>query len=349
MKKELKVPEGIYRVRKALPLEIKEEIAIRRIKDYIEYFGIGSVYVSFSGGLDSTVLRHLCVRCCKELRVEIPKSVYLDTWMEYPEVREFVKTFDNVVRIKPDKSMKDVILDAGWCFPSKEVADAIEAYRRGAKWAEYKLNGCDSDGNFSKYRERYKKWRYVAEHCPYKLTKKCCNSLKEEPVAAYERSTGSYPIIGLRADESDMRKNAYLQTGCVLLDRDSDRPICKPISIFTKQDILQYIVKYNLRYASPYGSIEEVGQIAGQQCIMCSECQLCTTGEERTGCTFCAVGCHLDARVQDNGHVEFPKYERLKMSHPKMYDYCMQDSGLGMGAFLDWVAKWITDRDLVSV
>ena len=73
----------------------------RRIVEFVEMYGLDGVYVSFSGGKDSTVLLHMCRKLYPDIQ-----AVFLDTWLEFPEIREFVKTFDNVVSIKPTISMK---------------------------------------------------------------------------------------------------------------------------------------------------------------------------------------------------------------------------------------------------
>lgn len=69
------------------------------------------MYVSFSGGKDSTVLLDL-------VRSEYPnvKAVFVDTGLEYPEIRSFVKTFDNVEILKPKKNFKQVIQEYGYPF-----------------------------------------------------------------------------------------------------------------------------------------------------------------------------------------------------------------------------------------
>lgn len=43
----------------ALPLEIKIKMTQRRIRDWVKKYGEDGVYVSFSGGKDSTVLLHI--------------------------------------------------------------------------------------------------------------------------------------------------------------------------------------------------------------------------------------------------------------------------------------------------
>ena len=74
-----------------LPLEVKIEKSKLRIREWYENFD-GNVHVSFSGGKDSTVLLHLV----RSLYPEVP-GVFSDTGLEFPEIRAFVKTVENVV------------------------------------------------------------------------------------------------------------------------------------------------------------------------------------------------------------------------------------------------------------
>lgn len=300
--------------RQSLPLNIKVRMTETRLRYFINEYGEENVYVSFSGGKDSTVLLDI-------VRKNYPsvKAVFLDTWMEYPQIREYVNTYDNVIKIKPNKPLKQIIQDDGWCFPSKDVAEAIEAYRRGCKWAVNKLNGLDGNGNKSEYRQQYKKWLPLAENCKEKISAFCCNDMKEEPVKKYEKVTGDKPILALMACESARRKEAYLRTGCNSFN--NKRPMCKPIGFYTENDILQYCVENNIQLAKPYG------QIIYQQSF-CTECQYQTTGEQRTGCMFCPVGMHLD---------NFSKFERLKKYNPKLHDYVMEE--LGLIKLIEWVKK----------
>lgn len=305
----------------SLPLDIKVGMTRDRIREFIHKYGQDGVYVSFSGGKDSTVLLH-------QVRKYYPdvEAVFLDTWMEYPQIRQHVMQFDNVKIIKPEKSMKQIIEDDGWCFPSKDVAEAVEAARRELKWAINKLNGLDGKGKPSPYRQQYKKWLPLID-APFKISHKCCLDMKEYPVQKYERESGKKPIVALMAVESARRKEAHLRTGCNSFD--SNRPISKPMGLWTDNDVLEYSVKNNIWLPSPYGQIVEVGQVEGQMCLdCCMKCQYKTTGESRTGCMFCPVGCHLD---------RFAKFKRLKKFNPKLYDYCMEE--LGEKEMLEWVKK----------
>lgn len=57
-----------------------------------------------------------------------------------------------------------------------------------------------------------------------------------------------------------------------------------------------------------------------------------TTGCKRTGCMFCGYGCHLEKSPN--------RFERMKKTHPKQYEYIMKDTsegGLGYKKIIDWI------------
>lgn len=66
----------------ALPLEAKVRMTKTRIRDWYEYWN-GLVYVSFSGGKDSTVLKHLV----DSMYSDVP-TVFVNTGLEYPEIQK---------------------------------------------------------------------------------------------------------------------------------------------------------------------------------------------------------------------------------------------------------------------
>lgn len=109
----------------SLPLEAKIRMTKYRIRQWVEYYGEDGVYVSFSGGKDSTVLLDLVRQMYSNVT-----AVFVDTGLEYPEIREFVKTFSNVVWLKPKKNFKQVITEYGYPFISKEVSDKVDGARK---------------------------------------------------------------------------------------------------------------------------------------------------------------------------------------------------------------------------
>lgn len=77
---------------------------------------------------------------------------------------------------------------------------------------------------------------------------------------------------------------------------------------WTEQDVLEYIVRFNIPIAPVYGEI-----VRGE------DGKLRTTGLNRTGCMFCMYGLHLE------GHPN--RFEKMKETHPKQYDYIMNKLG----------------------
>lgn len=108
----------------ALPLERKIGISTARIIEWYQYWN-GNVYVSFSGGKDSTVLLHLV----RSIFPDVP-AVFSNTGLEYPELQKFVKSFDNVITLYPKIGFREVISTYGYPLISKEVAEAIYYARR---------------------------------------------------------------------------------------------------------------------------------------------------------------------------------------------------------------------------
>lgn len=103
------------RLLQSLPLEVKVAKTKQRIREWVTHFGKDGVYVSFSGGKDSTVLLHLV----RELYPDI-EAVFVNTGLEYPEIQRFVKTFDNVTILRPKMRFDAVIRKYGYPVISKE-------------------------------------------------------------------------------------------------------------------------------------------------------------------------------------------------------------------------------------
>lgn len=303
-------PEELKRLQ-ALPLEDKIRLTKLRIAEFYEHFA-GKVYISFSGGKDSTVLLHIA----RELYPGI-KAVYFDTGLEFPEIKKHVKEFDNVDILHPEKSFRQVIDEYGWVFPSKEASRKIYYARKGAPWATNMLNGLDSTGRqSSKYCQRFIKWAGLVD-APFEISEKCCDLMKKKVAERYTKDTKKYPIIATMAAESAMRKNRWMVTGCNAYD--AKIPHGKPMSFWTEQDVLQYIRENNIPIASVYGEIIE------------GDGKLRTTGETRTGCVFCLIGCHLEKG-------DHRRFVRLAKTHPKIYKYCMEK--LGMKEILDYIQEY---------
>jgi len=298
----------------SVPLEIKILMTQRRIREWVTEFGTDGVYVSFSGGKDSTVLLHLV----RELYPDV-EAVFVNTGLEYPEIQRFVRTFDNVKILYPEMNFMQVIKEYGYPMLGKEISKKIAAARNGREWALKYLEGrAEYKGKTSQY--NLKKY-FPLLSADFMVSDKCCNVMKKKPLKKYEKEFQKVPFVATLASESKLRSHAWLREGCNSFD--SDRPSSKPMSFWTEQDVLEYIRRNNIKIASVYGDIyyDIPDQLPGQSMFEWVEefaaegCKLCTTGCDRTGCIFCGFGAHLE---KGEG-----RFERLKRTHPKQYDYCM--------------------------
>lgn len=339
----------------SVPLQGKIVMTQQRIRQWYEHWE-GQVYVSFSGGKDSTVLKHIV----DSMYNDVP-AVFVNTGLEYPEIQQFVKSikagkydcFNNDIEIiRPEMRFDEVINKYGYPVVSKEVADTVYGARHGGgtgKWKSTRLQRLrgeylDKDGNKSAY--NCEKWGFLLD-APFEISDKCCKVMKKTPSRQYAKETERKQIVGTMANESRLRYQKWLQHGCNAFD--SSVPSSQPLSFWTEQDILQYLKKYDVPYCSVYGEIVPISkgdQIEGQLTTFdilddYSGTLLKTTGCDRTGCIFCMFGCHLEKEPN--------RFQRLKVTHPKQYEYCIgggemvdgkwqpNKEGLGLGKVLDYI------------
>ena len=300
------------KILQAYPLWMKVERTKRRIVEWVDYYGEDGVYISFSGGKDSTVLLHLV----RSLYPEI-EAVFCNTGLEYPEIVKFVKDIPNVRILKPELTFKQVIEQKGYPVISKSVANTVRLARKNIEEGKdtlrvRQIKGLEVGSKFNKG-----KWEFLLD-APFKISDECCNEMKKKPFKKYEKETGRVPFIGTLAAESQQREAVYLKTGCNSFN--SNKPKSTPLGFWTEQDILQYIFENNLTICSVYGDIVEESDMLGNKSYR-------TTGEQRTGCMFCMFGCHLEKEPN--------RFQRMKYTHPKQYKYCMEK--LNLKEVLDYI------------
>ena len=377
----------------AYPLSLKVRLTQQRVREWVNRFGEDGVYVSFSGGKDSTVLLNIV----REMYPDVP-AVFVDTGLEYPEIRRFVRTFENVTWLKPKKNFRKVIQDYGYPFISKEVSGRVYYAQKYLTWwkqqttldrptdrptdrpsdyAMFDMLGLRSREKGTPYRYKmetipesvlnelvnaqgrgyykirellgrsvredgtesmfnYRKWLFLCT-APFMVSSKCCDVMKKGPIHRYAKETGRKPITAQMASESRLRTQKWLQNGCNAFDLKS--PISNPMSFWTEQDALLYIYQNHIPIASVYGDVVKDTEIEGQLdfedlgLFDLGRPTLKTTGCNRTGCMFCGFGCHLE-------HEGDGRFERLKVTHPKIYDYIMRpwdEGGLNYKEVINWL------------
>ena len=337
---------------RAESLHDKEQRTLANVSEWYTFWN-DEVYVSFSGGKDSTVLADICGFWCSAVGATL-YLVFVNTGLEYPEIQKHVKTFAEYLRqkyridvvldiLRPEMRFDEVIKKYGYPLISKEVSQNIYEGRGKPSTRAYRKFLDDSDiANRCGGQYSLAKWKPLLDS-DIPIAHHCCHVMKKKPVKKYEKLTGRKPLIATLAEESRMRTTAWLKHGCNAFN--NARPLSVPMSFWTEQDVLLYIKENNLPLASVYGDIEYVNEPEqirfgdlGFECPGHEE--LRTTGCQRTGCVFCAFGCHLDDSPS--------RFERLKQTHPRQYEYCIgggeynedgiwqpNKDGLGMGHVFD--------------
>lgn len=321
----------------ALPLDVKIRKTQQRIREWVEHYGEDGVYVSFSGGKDSTVLLDIVRKMYPGI-----EAVFVNTGLEYPEIVDFVKQHENVTILRPKKNFKQVLTECGYPVISKNISHNAGIATRNPDGAVMRnIFSPEKKGKYALY-----KYLYLTR-APFKISEKCCDVMKKEPIHTFEKETGKKSMIATMAQESVMRSDKWLKYGCNAFDLK--RPQSNPISFWTNNDILTYIHTYRLSIASVYGDVvsddreEDTNQINLYDLTGDYQgCKFRTTGCNRTGCMFCLFGANLE---KGEGRLE-----RMKHTHPKRYEYVMgggefdeqgmwvpNNKGLGFKFVVDWL------------
>lgn len=389
----------------SLPLDAKVRMTCVRIRGWIDEYGEDGVYVSFSGGKDSTVLLDLVRNVCGFKNVP---AVFVDVPTQYPELRDFAKTFENVEIIKPKINFMEVCEKYGFPLISKEVSESVAGARKYLKLYEEQiekegnqnlkmsrsdlltkihmesiendekhqynyetdricgftnknLKNAIKNGKYTygipvrllimegkyphkekgvmtdEFSSRYDRSRYkFFLDAPFEISNQCCMVMKKKPVHKYSKDTGRMPITGQMADESQLRLSHWLKNGCNGFNMKN--PVSNPLSFWTENDILEYIYTRKLPICSVYGDVvidyNKMDEIEGQIKLVDDGKKPIykTTGCDRTGCMLCGFGCHI------NHPGEKSRFERLKETHPKMYnllDIC-KNNGVTFREAIEW-------------
>lgn len=271
---------GELKEKQRMSLTDKIEYSKAKIVEFVEKVGGPErVFISFSGGKDSTVLLHLVRSLYPGVR-----AVFFDTGLEYPEIRQFTKTIENVEWVKPKKTVTQVWRECGIPVVSKEQSNYIYDVRhlKEGKTVEKRLG----------FREGYnisKKWIFLTdkEFTEYEPSHYCCKYFKKNPSDNYVKENNAYPIVGTMAGESKLRLNSWVKHSCNMFTGKKIQS--RPLSIWTEQDIWDYIEQFDLKI-----------------------CELYYQGHKRTGCFLCPYGAHMDKSEKN-------KFELLYEQHPKQY------------------------------
>jgi hypothetical protein len=125
------------------------------------------------------------------------------------------------------------------------------------------------------------------------------------------------------AAEGGQREKALMKHGCNYFGKTVTRSC--PFAILTKQDLLQLALDLNVTVPKVYGEI-----VKGEDGL------LHTTRAQRTGCSMCGFGIHIEARPH--------RFDRLFQDNPKEWRFWMYT--IGWGQVLDYIGVGWTPESL---
>lgn len=326
----------------ALDTEDKEIISYTKIEEWFTAWG-GKCYVSFSGGKDSTVLAYLAANWLAHFRTPPwPLNLaFVNTGLEYPEIqrfvdeytawlrREFLRVTINLVRLRPKMNVRQVIDRYGYPVVSKETSFRARKLRYQSLTEDYRADQM----------ERLGKWKILLR-APFRVSEQCCDVMKKNTAHRYEGKTKEKPMVATMADEGRLRLQKWIATGCNAFE--GKRPMGKPMSFWTEQDVLHFLLDRNIPFASVYGEIV-ASDGENDYSATLTPCALHCTGCQRTGCIFCGFGAHLEKGEN--------RFQRMRITHPKHHAFCVgggeydpadglwkpNEKGLGYARVLDYI------------
>lgn len=329
----------------SMPYEAKVILARNRIWEWYDECRRNDRTCAISvGGLDSITLLAL-------VREELGESIdgISVSILEDKSVQAVHKEM-GVIPIAPLKSKAKILQEYGFPVVSKQAAakisrlqtpgddsPIIKAYMTGelGAWGGYVHN------------DRFKlpdKWVELfgglyghfrpdlsCKCAPFKVSDQCCFWLKEEPMRRYQEAHDIWPFLGLMQSEGGRRQYSLRMHGCNYVGKDTARSC--PFNYFSRQDLLQLALDLHIHVPEIYGQI-----------VREPDGTLRTTKAQRTGCSMCGFGIHLDTRPHH--------FDLLRAKNPEewafwMYRCCtdpVTGEKYGWGRVLDWIGVgWEND------
>lgn len=174
---------------------------------------------------------------------------------------------------------------------------------------------------------------------PFLVSDKCCYYLKEKPCNDYAKESGRFPYMGLMASEGGRRQKALMLNGCNYISPGTKRSA--PFAIFNRQDILTLALEMEDYYHAHWRDfgeteIETIIPAIYGEIVRDADGTLRTTMAQRTGCSMCGFGIHMEGRPH--------RFDLLRESKPKEWEFWMkhiyQDEDWkwwGFGDVLDYI------------
>lgn len=324
-----------FMVKEKQPYEFKVRYAEIRAREFVrECDRRGLNYHVSVGGLDSITL----FLFLKKIGIDAPGisvSILEDASIQKIHKQLGIERLKSSVRYVDENGREhrwtkpEILQEFGFPVLSKEVAAKIEtlanpteknktvrhaiitgetgAYGGYQKNSRMKMSQKWLD-KFGGYANEYEGTDYQIPD--FKVSAKCCYYLKEKPCDDWAKEHNSVPFLGLMASEGGRRAKSLRLNGCNYFGKSTIRSA--PFAIFSRQDLLQLALDLEVPVPEIYGTIERK-----------EDGTLYTTKAQRTGCSMCGFGIHLEKRPH--------RFDQLKERNPKEWEY--------------WMFKCCTDPD----
>ena len=324
-----------------LPYEVKVKRAELRAREFVEELDDMGMNAHVSvGGLDSITL----LLFLRSIGIDVP-AISVSA-LEDQSIKRVHKEL-GVISIPPGKSKAKILNEYGFPVISKKIAGRIDTLQHPTeknKTVRHAIitGECGAQGHYAKNSRMKlpKKWLelfagYENENegvdyqiAPFKVSNKCCLYMKEQPCDRWAKEHNSRPFLGLMASEGGQREESLVEHGCNYFGKTVIRSA--PFAPFLRQDLLQLALDLKVPVPEIYGEIRRK-----------PDGTLYTTGAQRTGCSMCGFGIHLEKRPH--------RFDQLRERNPKEWEFYMYrcctdpETGekFGWGRVLDYIGvEW---------
>ena len=255
--------------------------------------------------------------------------------------------------IKPYKTKAQVLQECGFPVISKRIAGKIDLLQHPTednKTVRHAIitGECGELGHFAKnsrmklpqkWLQKFGGYENENEGVHYEkpdflVSNDCCYWLKEKPCDDWAKEHKSFPYLGMMASEGGQREEALVEHGCNYYGATVMRSA--PFAIFMRNDILRLALEMDkwyhehlevfeeLYYAQPYSKdkdgntipykpIESIVPTAYGEIKQHPNGDYYTTRANRTGCSMCGFGIHLEERPH--------RFDRLREDNPGEWEY----------------------------
>lgn len=325
----------------ALPYNVKVKRAELRAIEFVEKLDDMGLNAHVSvGGIDSIVL----LLFLRKIGIDVP-AISVSS-LEDKSIQAVHREL-GVIRLRAGKPKAQILQEYGFPVISKKIAGRIETLQHPTeknKTVRHAIitGECGSQGHYAKNSRMKlpKKWLelfagYENENesvnyqiAPFKVSNKCCLYMKEKPCEQWAKEHSSRPFLGLMASEGGQREEALVEHGCNYFGKGVIRSA--PFAPFLRQDLLQLAIDLDAPVPDIYGEIARK-----------PDGTLYTTKAQRTGCSMCGFGIHMEKRPH--------RFDQLRERNLKEWEFwmyrCCTDPATGekygWGRVLDYIGvEW---------